>query len=251
VNKMPRNALDLPQVASPPPAPTPSIPLEVVPLERLQTHKRNYRQHPPDQIAHIIHSIETHGVYRNVVVANDDTILAGHGVVKALRQMGRTTVSVYRLPLPPDHPQALKLLAGDNEIGHLAEVDDRLFTELLKEVHELDPDGLLGTGYDEMMLTNLVFVTRTEQEIADHNQAAAWADAGMPDYENGFIPWKIIVSFRTEADRVKFAEQVGLYFSRKEAKMWACWWPAREREDLSSVRYEKASEPAHTAPAPA
>jgi hypothetical protein len=218
-----------------------ALPLESVQLVLLKPHPRNYRQHPPDKLAHIIASIEAHGVYRNVVVAIDYTILAGHGVVKALTQMGRTEVTVFRLPIQPDSPQALKLLAGDNEIGHLAEVDDRMFTELLKEVKDLDPAGLLGTGFDDMMLTNLVFVTRTEQEIADHNQAAAWADAGMPEYENGFIPFKIVISFRTEADREQFALQAALYFSRKEAKLWACWWPPREREDLASLRFEKAS----------
>jgi hypothetical protein len=179
---MPRAALPRPKAA--PEAPVTGytgIPLETVPLGQLKAHPRNYRQHPPDQLAHIIRSIEEHGVYRNIVVAEDYTILAGHGVVKALTQMQRPTATVFRLPVAADSPQALKLLAGDNEIGHLAEVDDRMFTELLKEVKELDPAGLLGTGYDEMMLTNLVFVTRTEQEIADHNQAAAWADAGMPD----------------------------------------------------------------------
>jgi len=237
---MPRNGAGKPQVESEAPGRQSAIPLETVALSRLREHPRNYRQHPEDQLAHIIRSIEEHGVYRNIVVAEDYTILAGHGVCKALGRMQRDQVTVFRLMVPADSPQALKLLAGDNEIGHLAEVDDRLFTELLKEVKDLDPTGLLGTGYDEMMLTNLVFVTRTEQEIADQNAAAAWADAGMPDYANGFIPWKIVVSFRSEEDRQKFAEQAGLiYFSQKEARMWACWWPAREREDLSSLRFEK------------
>jgi hypothetical protein len=236
---MPRNGQGKPQVASEAPDRLSGIPLETVALSRLKPHPRNYREHPEDQLAHIIRSIEEHGVYRNVVVAQDYTILAGHGVCKALGRMGRTEVTVFRLMVAPDSPQALKLLAGDNEIGHLAEVDDRLFTELLREVKDLDPTGLLGTGYDEMMLANLVFVTRTEAEIADQNEAAAWADAGMPNYENGFIPWKIVVSFRSEEDRQKFAESAALYFSRKEAKMWACWWPAREREDLSALKFEK------------
>ena len=223
------------------PMPSTGIPLETVPLERLRPHPRNYRQHPPDQLAHIIQSIEAHGVYRNVVVAEDYTILAGHGVAKALAQMQRTEVTVFRLPVPPNSPQALKLLAGDNEIGHLAEVDDRLFTELLKEVKELDPAGLLGTGYDEMMLTNLVFITRTDAELADMNEAAAWADAGMPDYENGFVPFKVVVSFRSPQEREQWCGKVGLtQFMQKQEKMWACWWPPKQREDLGSLRYEKA-----------
>lgn len=217
-------------------------PVETVALSRLRPHPRNYRQHPPDQLAHLVQSIKTHGVYRNIVVAEDYTILAGHGVARALEEMGRLEAPVVRLPIDPHSPQALKLLAGDNEIGHLAEIDDRLFTDILKEIKEFDIDGLLGTGYDEMMLTNLVFVTRNESEIADLNQAAAWADAGM-EYENGFIPLKIIISFRNEEDRQQFADLAKLHFSRKEAKHWAAWWPAREREDLGSLRYEHQQQP--------
>ena len=218
----------------------PAIALESVPIGQLKPHPRNYRSHPPDQLAHIIRSIEEHGVYRNVVVAEDYTILAGHGVVKALAQIERPEVAVYRLPIAPDSVQALKLLAGDNEIGHLAEIDDRLFTEILKEVKDLGE--LMGTGYDEMMLANLVFVTRTENEIADFDEAAQWAEAGMPEFANGALPFKLVVSFRTEADRVQFADQFGLRILKREAKTWATWWPYREAEDTSALRFEPQPE---------
>ena len=57
-------------------------------VEDLTPHPQNYRDHPQDQIAHIVRSIEEHGFYRNVVVAKDNTILAGHGVVQAAQQLG-------------------------------------------------------------------------------------------------------------------------------------------------------------------
>lgn len=219
------------------------IPVEVVALADLKPHPRNYRTHPPDQLAHIIKSIEEHGVYRNVVVAQDYTILAGHGVCKALAQMGRDQVPVLRLPIAPDSPQALKVLAGDNEIGHLAQVDDRLFTEILKEVKELD--SLLGTGFDEMMLANLVYVTRPEGEIGDRDQAAEWAGAGMPDYADGGIPFKLTISFRTKEDRLRFIAEHGLRVRTQgeTALCWMTWWPYREQEDTSAVRFEQATEP--------
>ena len=219
---------------------TAAIPVEIVLLSDLKPHPRNYRTHPPDQLAHIIRSIEEHGIYRNVVVARDYTILAGHGVVKALTQMGRTEVPVMRLPIDPDSPQALKVLAGDNEIGHLAEVDDRMFTEILKEIKDLGE--LMGTGYDDMMLANLVYVTRPESEIADFDEAAAWADAGMPEFANGAAPFKLVVSFRSEADRAEFAEKFELRILKREAKTWATWWPYRGPEDHSALRFEAASQ---------
>jgi hypothetical protein len=216
-----------------------TIPLETVALGLLKPHPRNYRQHPPDQLLHIIRSIEEHGVYRNIVVAEDYTILAGHGVVKALRQMGRAEACVYRLMISPDSVQALKLLTGDNEIGHLAEVDDRLFTELLKEVKDLGE--LVGTGYDEMMLANLLYVTAPPGGT-DADQAAQWAEAGMPEFANGALPLKLIVSFRTQADRIAFADQFGLRILKREAATWVTWWPYREQEDTSALRFDSAEQ---------
>jgi ParB-like chromosome segregation protein Spo0J len=211
------------------------MPVEVVAIDRLKPHPRNYRTHPPDQLAHIVRSIEEHGIYRNIVVARDYTILAGHGVVRALTQMKRTEAPVLRLPIDPDSPQALKLLAGDNEIGHLAEIDDRMFTEILKEIRDLGE--LLGTGYDDMMLQNLIYVTQPADAIRDDT---AWAEAGMPEYANGALALKLIVSFRSEADRERFATEFNLRILKREAATWATWWPWREAQDAASLRFEGA-----------
>src|SRR5262245_29411635 len=91
-----------------------TLPLEIVPLADLRPHPRNYQDHPDDQLAHLRSSLQTHGWYKNVVVADDNTILAGHGIIKAALQLGVTHAPVRRLPLTPDHPDALKLVVGDN-----------------------------------------------------------------------------------------------------------------------------------------
>jgi len=213
-------------------------PTQMIDLDKLKPHPRNYREHPADQLAHIIASIEQHGIYRNIVVAEDYTILAGHGVVEALRQMGRVEAPVLKLNIAADTPAALKVLTGDNALGGLAQVDDRMFTELLKDIKDLDT--LLGTGYDEMMLANLVFVTRTEEEVRDRNEAAEWAGAGMPDYENAALPHKLVISFRSEADRARYVDQTGLRVDQK-TKTWSTRWPWTDREDLSSLRFEASS----------
>jgi hypothetical protein len=211
-----------------------------VALHELRPHPRNYRQHPPDQLEHIKASITEHGIYRNIVIAREGTILAGHGVVQALGEMGVAQVPVIRLAIDPDSPAALKVLAGDNGIPHLGVVDDRAFTELLKDIGELDT--LLGTGYDEAMLANLIFVTRAE--IADHQESAAWAEAGMPDYENGKLPFKLIVSFRSPEDREQFCAVSNLKVQQKGQTVtapWVTWWPYREAEDLASLRFERSN----------
>lgn len=204
----------------------------------LRAHPRNYRSHPDDQIEHLCASIRENGLYRNVVIAADGTILAGHGVVEAAKRAGLKSVAVVRLPIAADSPAALKVLTGDNEIEHLAEQDDRLLSKLLREVNEtLD---LLGTGYDEAMLANLVYVTRPASEIADMDEAAHWV--GMPEYdptEGQTHGLKVIVSFKDESDKASFFERLDL--PATTGKTGSIWWPPREREDLASLRLEEAA----------
>jgi len=216
-------------------APT-TLALETVALADLRAHPQNYRVHPEDQIAHLAESIRIHGLYRNIVTARDLTILAGHGVVQALQALGWTEAPIRRLALDPLEPRALKLLAGDNEIGHLAEIDDRALSELLKSIKDLDPSGLLGTGYDDAMLANLVMVTRPASEIADHGEAAAWA--GMPEYDFVDEPLRAIISFRAEADRTEFARTLGIKWLKVVGKAKTAWWPNREQDDTSAIRFE-------------
>lgn len=121
---------------------------EVVPLDELRPHPENYRAHPDDQRRHLVGSIRRHGLYRNVVVARDSTILAGHGVVEAVREIGLAEIPVVRLDLAPDDPEALAVLTGDNEVARLALVDDRHLAALLRRVRETSPEHLLGTGFN-------------------------------------------------------------------------------------------------------
>lgn len=129
--------------------------VEEVKIEDLKPHPRNYREHGDEQLTHIAKSIEENGFYRNVVVALDNTILAGHGVVAAAKSRGEKVVPVVRMNLKPDDVRALKILAGDNEVGRLAGVDDRALASILDELKAFDVKLLLGTGFTEESLAVL------------------------------------------------------------------------------------------------
>jgi hypothetical protein len=199
----------------------------------LTPHPRNYRKHPMSQLRHIIDSIETHGFYRNVVVAKDLTILAGHGVTQAALEMGLAKIPVITMDIEPDDPRAIKLLTGDNEISNLSEVNDRLLTELLKEVMGEKDLGLTGTGFDADQLASLVMVTRPTNEITDKNEAAEWL--GMPDWEVATAPLKIIVSFDNQEDRQAFGKALGYQLTEKTKSVW---YPDRDRDDPASLQFE-------------
>ena len=206
----------------------------MTPITELKPHPRNYQQHPEIQLRHIMKSIETHGFYRNIVVAKDNTILAGHGVTEAATRLGIAEVPVIKMDIEPNDPRAIKLLTGDNEINNLAVVNDRMLTELLKEVMGDDDSGLTGTGFDEGQLATLLMITRPAAEIKDKNEAAEWL--GMPEFEiQGGLHKQIIVSFEDEESRQEFGRICGYNLTDKTNSVW---FPDRPTDDISSVAFK-------------
>ena len=149
----------MPRSPAMPPSPPSDVPmdgLELLEIATLRPHPRNDRSHPPEEIEHLKQSITEHGVYRNVVVAQDGTILAGRGVVEAAAAVGLTHVPGQRRTYGPDDPRALKILVGDNHIARLSVQDDARLAAMLQELAADGPQALLGTGFDETALLALV-----------------------------------------------------------------------------------------------
>jgi len=208
----------------------------IVPIDTLRPHPRNYRTHTPAQLEHLRQSIREHGLYRNIVVANDDTIVAGHGVVEAARSMGFDVVPVIRLPVAPDDPRALKVLVGDNAIGQLAAIDDRELTTMLRDIHASELTDLLGTGFDTSQLAALVMVSRPASEIADFDAAAEWV--GLPEYDPGERSLHVVVNCATDADRDAFLAFIGAgpeHLVRVTPRAKSVWWPLRVKVKTADV----------------
>lgn len=214
---------------------------EIVSIDLLKEHPKNYRKHGPDQLAHIVASIKENGFYKNIVVARDNTILAGHGAVAAAKQMGLKEIPVARLDLSPNDKRAMKIMTGDNEISKLSEVDDRLLSEILKDIADVNFDDLLGTGFDDKQLTNLVFVTRPQSEVKDTDAAREWL--GLPSYDEEDLSKKkrviLEINFKTKEDRDLFVQQTKIRVGIKGSESkWATTWPFVERNDTKNIKFE-------------
>jgi ParB-like chromosome segregation protein Spo0J len=59
--------------------------IQLVDINLIKPHPKNYKKHPQDQLEHICKSIRENGIYRNILIANDNIILAGHGVYEACK----------------------------------------------------------------------------------------------------------------------------------------------------------------------
>lgn len=193
--------------------PTLIHPVETVPVNSLIPHPNNYRVHSKKQLKHICDSISQHGLYRNVVIANDSTILAGHGVVQAVKILGVTDIQVIRLDVSHDSVIALKVLTGDNEISNLVDADDKALLGILRDI--ASGDNLLGTGFDEDLLSGLAQESSPREFAED-----AWE--GMPEYtQDDIMPHRqIIVSFNSDESVAKFAKLTNALITPKTRSFW-------------------------------
>ena len=203
-------------------------------ITELKPHPKNYKKHPEDQLQHLINSIKENGIYRTIIISSDNYILAGHGVIEACKKLNLKKVPTLQLNIDSNNIKALKLLTADNEVSHLGEVNERELSEILKDI--LDKDNLLGTGYDEMMLSNLIFITRPKEEINSLNSAEEWV--GLPEYERSKNPEKITVSFENKKNRDEFAKKLGIRLTEKTKSIW---FPHKEDDDIKSIEFTDES----------
>ena len=212
-------------------------------LSELSDWPRNYRRHPAEQVTRLVHSLKRNGQRKAVVVQKKtNRIIAGHGVVEAARSLGWKEVRCDVWDV--DDEQAERYLIGDNELWRTAEDDDRLLTEMLKELNDTEI-GLESTGFDEEMLANLLFVTRPASEIADFDAAEEWV--GMPEYDeedSPFIkPIVLVMRFRDESDRDKFIEKNSLVLSGKPiGGKPSAWWPPKVSEHAHDFRFKETAD---------
>lgn len=201
--------------------------------EDLIPHPNNYVEHPQDQIDHLKTSLVNFGFYRNIVVANENYIIAGHGVWLAAKELGMEHVPIVKMEIDPFSPEALKLLIGDNEVRHLVVTDDRGLADMMIDLTEEGGD-LKGTGWDQMMLANFVLITRDKDEIQDLEHSRHWI--GLPGYERVFRPLSMTIHTRSAEDRAKVLELLGLQ-GAKITKRMVLWWPPLASQQPMDLKF--------------
>ncbi len=123
---------------------------DLCPIDRLTPYANNARTHSRKQIGQIAESIRRFGFTNPVLVADDGTIIAGHGRVEAARMIGMEAVPVRRLShLSPDEVRAYVL--ADNKLAENAGWDQDLLAIEFQGLINLDFDlELLGFSTTEI-----------------------------------------------------------------------------------------------------
>ncbi len=115
-------------------------------LSELKVPERNVRMHPEQQIKEFIRSIKMFGQTRPIVVDENNMILIGNGLYKALEKIGAKTADVLvRKDLSEQEKK--KLMIADNKIYSLGVDDLDAINDFIKELLDYDVPG-----YDEDLL---------------------------------------------------------------------------------------------------
>ncbi|MBB1492977.1 site-specific DNA-methyltransferase [Paracoccus sp. MC1854] len=131
-------------------------------LDSLVPYARNARTHSEAQVAEIAGSIREFRFTNPVLIAEDGTLIAGHGRVLAARLLGMDTVPTITLTGLSDN-QRRALVLADNRIALNAGWDEALLSLELTDLKEAGLDlGILG--FEDGELDRLLAGTEGEEE---------------------------------------------------------------------------------------
>lgn len=111
--------------------------IEQRPITALRPYSGNARTHSKRQIKQLAESISRFGFTNPVLIADDDTILAGHGRVAAAKLLGITQVPVVRLSHLTSAERRAYVIA-DNKLALNAGWDQDLLAIELQALIDLD-----------------------------------------------------------------------------------------------------------------
>ncbi len=158
---------------------TPPANIERIATADLIPYARNARTHSDAQVAQIAASIREFGFTNPVLIADDLTIIAGHGRVMAARKLGLDVVPCLRLSHLSETQRRAYVLA-DNQLAMNAGWDDDLLAVELADLLADEFDiGLLG--FDDDVVAGLL-EGGTGDPLAQSVGAIARDFAGIPPF---------------------------------------------------------------------
>lgn len=102
-------------------------------LADLKHVEGNTRLHSAKQIQEYVRSIEMFGQLRPMVIDEDNVVLAGNGLLEALRKMNKETAACLVVAGLSENEKK-KLMLADNRIAALGEEDQFAFEEALRDL---------------------------------------------------------------------------------------------------------------------
>ena len=124
--------------------------VEMWPIDRLKPNPRNARMHSEEQIAQLANSINTFRMMRPILADENEVVLAGHGLLLAMRHLGWQEVPVLQVRHLTEAQKETFALT-DNQLGLISSWDeDKLQLALEGLERELVDLGVIGFSPQEL-----------------------------------------------------------------------------------------------------
>lgn len=142
--------------------------IEYIDISMLKNYKCNAKIHSERQIAKIVQSMKSFGVVTPILADKNHEIIAGHGRLEALKQLGYTKVPAIMLEhLTEAQAKAYRL--ADNRIAEDAEYDKDILKIELQELSLSSEFTITDTGFDiaeidEIIIDNYGIEKETQDE---------------------------------------------------------------------------------------
>lgn len=159
--------------------------IEKMKMADLRQPERNVRKHPEKQIQEFMRSVKMFGQTRPIVVDENNTILIGCGLYKAMQRLNYEEADVLkRIDLSESDKK--KLMIADNKIYSLGVDDLDATNDFLKEILDYDVPGfdedvlkMIMADADEVTEKIAEYGTLEQEEIEQLQQktipkAARW-----------------------------------------------------------------------------
>jgi site-specific DNA-methyltransferase (adenine-specific) len=140
-----------------------------VPIYDLKPHPDNPNRGDVNSIAE---SLEEFGQYRSIVATQDMTVLAGHHVLQAAKNIGLKKIRIEQVQC--SDAEAKRMMLADNRLADLGMGAD--LEQLLEVLQNLDGD-LAGTGFDDEYIRMLEEQVGGPPSLDDLEDEAGEGDA--------------------------------------------------------------------------
>lgn len=159
-------------------------------IASLALRRNNPRTHSEKQIRQIAASIEAFGFINPVLIDGSDVVIAGHGRVRAARQLGMDMVPTVRIEFLSDE-QVRAYVIADNKLAECAGWDRDLLAIELQGLSEIDLEFDLDVIGFETAEIDLLIGEASEEEEADPADASAGLDGDAPVITRPGDLWQI------------------------------------------------------------
>jgi hypothetical protein len=198
-------------------------------LAELKDHPKNPRI--TTNLAALEKSIDRNGYFDPIVINLDETVLSGHR---------RKWILIGRVVVEEDVRVPDRLLTEKEAEPILIEANKAIAGAFDFEIlsSEFEIEDLKDYGFTDYDL-KIADLLRQGQGAGAKDQESGWT--GLPAYDSSSENPQLIVNFAVRSDMELFAQKMGVVLEKKNRNSYTCWWPVREKKDLTSVKFEDAT----------